>query len=143
MTEPVDIPVTVAQADPGSGPPSSQVLAILQELQTMLNTLVESGDENYVDIHGLPLLPGEMASLKQILGSGEVEATISALGPTHVTETSVPGIWWVTHRNANDEVISEFIEVTDLPEILKTQHHDLHEAPEKFRQRLDELNLES
>ncbi|WP_455365459.1 hydrogenase expression/formation C-terminal domain-containing protein [Kaarinaea lacus] len=143
MTELSDIPVTTVEATGGNHSPSSQVLAILKELQTMLDTLVETGDENYVDIHGMPLLPGEMQSLKQILGTGEVDATIAALGPTHVTETSIPGIWWVTHKNANDEIISEFIEVTDLPEILKTQHHDLHEAPERFRQRLSEIKLDA
>ena len=140
MSELTDIPVKVSPSNELRNAPSAQVLAILKELQTMLNTLVETGDENYVDIHGMPLLPGEIQSLKQILGSGEVDATIAALGPTHVTETSIPGIWWVTHKNANDEIISEFIEVTDLPEILKTQHHDLHEAPEKFEQRLKEIN---
>ena len=140
MSELTDIPVKVSPSNELRNAPSAQVLAILKELQTMLTTLVETGDENYVDIHGMPLLPGEIQSLKQILGSGEVDATIAALGPTHVTETSIPGIWWVTHKNDNDEIISEFIEVTDLPEILKTQHHDLHEAPEKFEQRLKELN---
>ena len=140
MSELTDIPVKVSPSNELRNAPSAQVLAILKELQTMLDTLVETGDENYVDIHGMPLLPGEIQSLKYILGTGEVDATIAALGPTHVTETSIPGIWWVTHKNANDEIISEFIEVTDLPEILKTQHHDLHEAPEKFAQRLKEIN---
>ena len=143
MTELTDIPVIVTEAAAHIGPPSTQVMAILQELQTMLETLLETGDQNYVDIRSIPLMPGEMENLKQILGSGEVDAIISALGPTHVTETSIPGIWWVTHKNAADEIISEFIEVTDLPEILKTQHHDLHAAPDRFKQRLNEINPES
>lgn len=143
MTELSDIPVKTVEAPVINQQASAQVLAIIKELQTMLDTLVETGDEDYVDIRGIPLMPGEVASLKHILGRGEVDAIISALGPTHVMETSIPGIWWVTHRNASEEIISEFIEVTDLPEILKTQHHDLHEAPEKFRQRLSELAFEA
>lgn len=143
MTELTDIPVTVTEALITNTPPSAQVMAILKELQSMLDILVETGDENYVDIRGLALMPGEIEKLKQILGTGEVDAIIAALGPTHVTETSIPGVWWVTHKNAADEIISEFIEVTDLPEILKTQHHDLHAAPGRFKQLMSEIIPES
>ncbi|WP_455200580.1 hydrogenase expression/formation C-terminal domain-containing protein [Kaarinaea lacus] len=143
MTELTDIPVTATDAPVANTPPSAQVMAILKELQGMLDTLVETGDENYVDIRGLALMPGEIENLKLILGTGEVDAMIAALGPTHVTETSISGIWWVTHKNAADEIISEFIEVTDLPEILKTQHHDLHAAPGRFKQLLSAINPES
>ena len=143
MTETIDIPATVTEAVANNGLPSAQVMAILKELQTMLETLVQTGEHNYVDIRSIPLAPGEMENLKQILGNGEVDAIISALGPTHVTETSIPGIWWVTHNNAAEEIISEFIEVTDLPEILKTQHHDLHAAPGRFKQLMSEINPES
>jgi hydrogenase-1 operon protein HyaF len=143
MTELIDIPVTVDQSAGKSVQPSAQVMAIFKELQTMLDTLVETGDQNYVDIRSIPLMPGELKTLKRILGTGEVDAIISALGPTHVTETSIPGIWWVTHKNVADEIISEFIEVTDLPEILKTQHHDLHAAPGRFKQLMSEINPES
>lgn len=142
MTELTDIPTTT-EAAVVTAPPSAQVMAILKELQGMLDVLVETGDENYVDIRGLALMPGEIENLKQILGTGEVDAIIAALGPTHVTETSIPGIWWVTHKNAADEIISEFIEVTDLPEILKTQHHDLHAAPGRFKQLLKAINPET
>ncbi|WP_455366529.1 hydrogenase expression/formation C-terminal domain-containing protein [Kaarinaea lacus] len=141
MTSPFsEIPVTVEQGERTS-PPSAQVKALLQELLDMLQVLVETGDHNYIDIRSLPLMPGELDSLKQILGTGEVEATVNALGPTMIRETKIPGIWWVTHKNSNNEVLSEFIEVTTLPEILVTQNHDLHESPEQLKRYLEELGV--
>jgi hydrogenase-1 operon protein HyaF len=124
-----------------SGKPSGQVLAIVKELQSMLDVLVKTGEENYVDVLSVSLTPDDIQTLKLILGHGDVDATIVALGSNHILETSIPGVWWITQNNTEGEIISELIEVTDLPEILKTQHHDLHEAPERFQQRLSELNL--
>lgn len=135
-----DIPVTVEHSDRVISP-SAQVKALLQEMQDMLQSLIKTGEHNYIDIRSLPLLPGELDSLKEILGTGEVEATVNALGPTLIMETQIPGIWWVTHKNSHEEILSEFLEVTTLPEILVTQHHDLHESPELLKRRLEEYDV--
>ena len=135
-----DIPITVEQPDHMAAP-SAQVKALLQELRDMLQVLIKTGEHNYIDIRSLPLLPGELDSLKEILGTGEVEATVNALGPTLIRETQIPGIWWVTHKNTNHEILSEFIEVTTLPEILVTQHHDLHESPDLLKRRMEECDV--
>lgn len=140
MTETSGTPTT-RHTNMVSGKPSGQVLAIVKELQSMLDVLVKTGEENYVDVLSVSLTPDDIQTLKLILGHGDVDATIVALGSNHILETSIPGVWWITQNNTEGEIISELIEVTDLPEILKTQHHDLHEAPERFQQRLSELNL--
>jgi len=141
MTKPIsNIPITVEHREHVL-PPTAQVKAILQELQDMLLALIKTGEHQYIDVKGLPLLPGELQNLKDILGTGEVDATVNALGPTLIKETQIPGVWWVTHKNSHDEVLSEFIEVTSLPEILVTQHHDLHEGPQLLKRRLEEWDV--
>jgi len=141
MTKPIsDIPITVEHPEHGLAP-SAQVKALLQELQDMLLVLIKTGEHNYIDIRSLPLMPGELQNLKDILGRGEVEATVNALGPTLIMETQIPGVWWVTHKNSHNEVLSELIEVTALPEILVTQHHDLHESPQLLKHRLEEWGV--
>jgi hydrogenase-1 operon protein HyaF len=135
-----DIPVRIEHGG-RNAPPSMQVKALLQELQDMLRVLIKTGEHNYIDIRGLPLMPGELDYLKEFLGTGEVEATISALGPTLIRETQIPGVWWVIHRNTHGETLSEFIEVTTLPEILVTQHHDLHESVDILQRRLEEYKV--
>jgi hydrogenase-1 operon protein HyaF len=124
-----NIPVSVlTQGNSDTTEPSSLLLALLQELRSMLNTLVQKSKSSVIDLHSLPLQPDDLRQLKRILGEGEVVARLSVLGPSHIVETQVPGIWWITHLNPNDEVMSEFIEVTDLPEILKTPAQDLRSA---------------
>jgi hydrogenase-1 operon protein HyaF len=125
-----DIPVEVIDSCATAAEPSPQLLAILQELETMLKELIDSGEQNSIDIRSLPMMPGDYEQLKMILGEGEVQATVNTLGPSQVMETKIPGIWWISHRNAHDEVLAEFIEVTSLPEILKPQPGDLKEAIE-------------
>ena len=139
-----DIPIALIpreeELDTSTQPPSSQVLALLQELRTMLDSLITSGESNSIDIRSLPLMPGDYDVIKHILGAGEVTATVSAMGPTHIRETQIPGIWWVTHRNAHDEVMAEIIEVTPLPEILLTQEVDLQHAAGRLTRLVDELS---
>jgi hydrogenase-1 operon protein HyaF len=128
--EPTDLPAA----------PSPQALALLQELQNMLNTLMTKGESNSIDIRSLPMLPGDYEQIKSILGDGEVTATVSAMGPTRIHETRIPGIWWVTHSNANDEVMAEIIEVTPMPEILQTPEVELQHAGGRLGKIIDEFN---
>ena len=39
----------------------------------------------------------------KLLGRGQVEATINALGPTRLWETRFPGVWVVDYSNAEDQ----------------------------------------
>lgn len=129
------------QNTPSDTAPSAQILALLQELRDMLDSLATSGQSNAIDIRSLPMLPGDYEFLTEFFGEGEVTATINALGPTSIKETRIPGIWWVTHRNANDEVLSELIEVTVLPEMLKTQQTDLKDASDILASYLTDMKL--
>ena len=115
---------------------STQLKALLEEIQNMLFQLQHIGESNIIDIHSLPLMPSDYAQLKALLGSGEVKASVSALGPTDIYETQIPAIWWVKHFNSNHEIIAEYIEVTTIPEILKTQTHDLETAGEELKARI-------
>jgi hydrogenase-1 operon protein HyaF len=102
----------------------------------LLNDLVTSGKSASIDLRSLPLLPGDYEKLKEVLGQGEVSATIDAMGLTQVCETAVHGVWWVTHYNSDETLIAEFIEVTTMPEILRTHPADAHAGLELLHSRL-------
>ncbi len=110
--------------------------AILREIEQRLERLLTSGEESSIDLSRLPFGPGDHALLVDVLGEGEVSAVVNSLGPTQVRETAIPGVWWVTHCNADDEVMGEFIEITRCPEILLTPHDDLRDGIEALRVRL-------
>ena len=85
-----------------------------------MEALDASGETDSIDVRRTPLTPQEYQVLKDTLGQGEVEARIQALGETHVRETTMAGVWWVTHYNAAGQVLGEFIEVTPVPEIMRS-----------------------
>lgn len=120
--------------------PTTQVIAILNEIATLLAKLVEQGKTDSIDLRSLPMFPGDYEALKAALGEGEIHATLTAIGPSTLQETAIPGVWWVTHRNEHQETVAEFIEVTPLPELLKTTDTDLQQAPQRLQACIDELN---
>ena len=72
--------------------------------------------------------PGEEQHLESLLGTGEVTATINAMGPSTVNESLFAGVWLVTHRNTDDEILGKFIEITRIPSILESQTEDIRGA---------------
>jgi hydrogenase-1 operon protein HyaF len=128
-----DIAVTV---EAKAGAPSAQVLAIASEIEHHLKIFIDKGETASIDLRSLPMAPGDYQALKELLGEGEVSARLDALGTSSIQETAVPGVWWLVHRNASDEVMADLIEITDCPAILKTQTEDLREGPERLRARI-------
>lgn len=127
-----DIPVVV---DDGTRPPGHPVLrALLQEIDTLLHDLAEHGKSGSVDLRSLPLFPGDYQMLKDSLGQGEIQVSLYTLGPSTIYETTIPGVWWVTHCNEADEVVAEFIEVTRCPAIMQTPAEELPQAVEQLRE---------
>jgi hydrogenase-1 operon protein HyaF len=129
------IPIAVVDSSASSAL-NNNAMPLLYEIESLLNDLVESGKSAIIDLRSLPLVPGDYEKLKEVLGQGEVNATIDALGPTHVRETAVHGVWWVTHYNSDETVIAEFIEVTYMPEILHTHPADARVGLDMLRSRL-------
>lgn len=115
--------------------------AVLNEVARLLQQLVETGEGGSIDIGRLPLTDEDYDLLDDVLGEGEVHAVVNALGSTEVVEAGVPGVWWVTHYNAEEEVMAEFIEIAFSPEILQSPVEDVKEGLEALRARLLEEHL--
>lgn len=101
---------------------------LLAEVRHALGRLIADGEETRIDLNALPFGPGDEERLKALLGIGEVEARVSALGPTSVRETAIPGVWLVDYRNADDERLAWHIEIARTPEILRTDTEELGTA---------------
>jgi HupH hydrogenase expression protein len=127
-----------AREPDGDGYQGAYALAILHEIKGMLEGLARAGKEDSIDLRSLPTGPGDYQRLKQLLGQGEVSATVEAMGPTRIYETVYPGVWWVTHFNADEEVIADRIEVTLQPQMLKSHPSDVTEGLERLRSCLQE-----
>lgn len=120
---------------------SPQLVAILSELRDLLQTYRDKGTPGSIDLRSLPMLPGDYEALKEVLGEGEVHVVINALGPSDIHETSIPGIWWVIHRNSEGDTLTEFLEVTSVPDLIKTPPEDLKESVNKLEALITELAI--
>jgi len=127
------IPVRVA-ADGGAC--HGNALAILHEVRHALERLISTGEATRIDLHALPFGAGDEAWLAALLGTGEVRATIEALGPTSVQETAIPGVWLVDYRNAEGQRLALHLEITRIPGILRTQCRELDTAVAALEARL-------
>lgn len=115
------------------------VKPLLNEIRHALNNFVNTGEETVIDLCSLPMGPGEDEHLEELLGEGEVKAEINALGPSTIAETGIPGVWTVKHCNSEGETVGRFIEITRMPEILKSQQTDMGAGIAKLDQTLEEL----
>lgn len=126
---------------------TGNVLPLLNEIRHALELLLATGETTAIDLRGIPMAPGEEDYLLMQLGSGEVRAVIDALGPSEILETRYPGVWLVTHYNAEEDIVARFIEITEIPDLLKSQQDDIRDAmttlddllkDERFRQEIQQ-----
>jgi len=114
------------------------VIPLLHEIRHALAQLLEEGKETVIDLRSIPLAPGEEAAIEQALGEGEVQAVLSALGPSDFRETSYPGVWVVTHYNHDEKVVGKFVEVAVVPALLRSQAEDMTAGLRRLEARLME-----
>jgi len=117
---------------------TGNVRPLLYEIRHALDRLAKGETGTTIDLRGLPLAPGEERHIEDALGVGEVRAELQALGPTVVQETAYPGVWLVTHRNADDAIVTRLIEVTRMPEILMAQREDIVDGLQRLDSELQE-----
>ena len=107
---------------------TQNVKPILHEICHALARLSDTGETSIIDLRSIPLAPGEEDIIISTLGRGEVSATLDALGPSEIIETRFAGVWLVSHFNENESIVSRFIEVTEMPDVLKSQAEDIRLA---------------
>lgn len=118
---------------------TGNALPFLHEIKHALDHLLSSGAESVIDLGAIPFAPGDERILDEILGEGEVDATLTILGQSRVRETAIPGVWRVDHLDENGAFQSRFIEITFLPNILKTQPEDAQRGLKTLTDHLDAL----
>ncbi len=97
---------------------------VLHEIRHALSELLATGKEWTIDLGAIPYAPGDERRLNEVLGQGEITAHLTIMGKSQVSETAIPGVWRIEHFDEKGEMQSRFIEVTLMPEIMKTQTED-------------------
>jgi hydrogenase-1 operon protein HyaF len=104
------------------------VMSLLAELSRHLERLARTGETAAIDLRSLPVTPDDRAGLEAALGRGEVCVTVESGGRSELLETGYPGLWWVRHLGAGDNVLTERIEIAPVPEALAAAPADIAAA---------------
>ena len=115
---------------------SGNVPPLLHEIRHALALLLERGERTCIDLKSIPLAPGEEDRIVAALGKGEVHAEVDALGLSEIAETAFPGVWVVSHCDERGALQARFIEVTEVPEVLRSQHSDIADGLARLTTRL-------
>lgn len=127
-----DIPVVSANGRAPSTQLSGNAPVLLREIASRVHRLIESGETATVDLLAMPLNATDLDWLRERLGAGEVRITLDADGESTLNETNCPGVWWVMHHNPAGGVMSAFIEVTPVPELVKAHMDDVRGGLERL-----------
>ena len=114
--EPIESPIPYTRGN---------VVPILNEVVHAMDRLLEVDEPTVIDLASLPFAPGELEQLEEFLGVGELTAELNALGVSRIRETMYPGVWWLEHRNTTGAVVGRYIEITNTPDILRSQDADV------------------
>ncbi len=114
-------------------PQAENARALLHELENHLQRLIQNGETTRIDLSGLPLNTADYDLLENVLGHGEVFATVDSLGISEVSDTAIPGIWRIEYYNTEEVLVAEFIEVSRCPELLQTPDDELMDSLSTLR----------
>jgi len=117
--------IAVEVVDPAA---AANAQALLREIESSLQQLIETGESSRIDLGSLPLGPADYTLLDSVLGRGEVTASVDSLGVSEVYETAIAGVWRVEHYNSEETLVAEFIDVARCPELLQTPVEDLKDS---------------
>ncbi|MFC0712224.1 hydrogenase expression/formation protein [Azorhizophilus paspali] len=106
-----------ALPEPGqlSGHPIA--LALLERLQEALGAYRVGEQSRVIGLDRQP--KADLKLLQQILGEGEVAIQVGGQRPVRIQETVLTGVWWVQLQVGLGEVIGQWLEVADVPALVR------------------------
>jgi len=131
-----NIPVKVENAGSDTSIIGGGLVAILHEIAEMLERLAEFDESGAIDLRSLPFSPKDYRQLREILGRGEVEITLNTDGKSYLRETGFPGVWWVEHRDLDNQQTAELLEIAAIPAIVMADAEDIIQGTRRLKERL-------
>lgn len=118
---------------------SGNAMVLLREIAERLAHLLDSGVTAIIDLLAMPLNAADLDWLRLQLGVGEVRITLNADGESSLQETHCPGVWWVQHHNPAGGVMSAFIEITPVPDLVRAHPDDIQGGLQRLTRLLEDL----
>lgn len=119
---------------PEAGPEVANAPALLAEIEEQVR---EQAVHHVINLTLLPFPPGDADYLERALGRGAISILSRGYGNCRITATAVPRVWWVQYFNAQDALILNTLEITDVPEVARAAAEDLADSRERLAEVLD------
>lgn len=118
-----------------------KINSLLGDIKVALEHLLDTGEETIIDFTNYPCDEECEQALKEILGKGEVTASLNIFGCDSIIETGVHGVWWVYHLNDSGAILTKALYISYVPSILPAQPDDVEYAINVLsRHQLNNLN---
>lgn len=131
VMKPLNIALEVVEPETGLSK------AVLNEVIEHLDTFATTGKPHVIDLTSLPMNTSDKQALEKALGHGEVQVTLTTLGESQVYETGYSGIWWIKHYTADQILLSELLEITNIPDIIKSHPEDVKQSAKEIQKILN------
>lgn len=99
--------------------------SVLDDIKLALQHLLETGEETIIDLTNHPCDEKCEQALKNILGKGDVTASLNIFGEDSIIETGIHGVWWVYHINDRGDILTRALYITYVPSLLPAQRDDV------------------
>jgi len=99
--------------------------SLLADIKLALLHLLETGEETIIDFNNYPCGEDCEQALKNILGKGEVTASLNIFGCDSIMETGIHGVWWVYHLNDKGAILTKALYIAYVPSLLPAQRDDI------------------
>jgi hydrogenase-1 operon protein HyaF len=112
---------------------------LLADLRDGVAEFLRTGRTHAIDLRHVPhMTERTYAYFREALGTGEVTANITGEFRVEIAETAIAGVWWVAHRDADGNTITEILEITACPGILRVHIADVEQGLQRLNFLLDE-----
>lgn len=114
---------------PEAGPGVANAPALLAEIEEQL---AQATPHHVINLTLLPFTPGDGDYLDQALGRDGVTILSRGYGNCRITGTALAKVWWVQYFNAQDALILNTVEITDVPDAARAAPEDLADSRERL-----------
>ncbi len=113
---------------------------ILNEIYENLKEFYETGKKYTIFTNKIPLSDEDREFLNEVLGEGQVKIKIeSDFQPAELKETKIFGVWIGIIYDKNGNPMAETIEITDFPDLAKSQKEDILDSIKILEKTLKEF----
>ncbi len=112
---------------------TNHIYSLLVEIKHALENFHQQGIKQSIDLLATPLSAFERKRLLGLLGKGEVDINLTSLGKSEIYETNYNGIWFINHKDEDNQVLTQLIEITQIPDIVLSPIKDIPESTKKLQ----------